>query len=149
MALVWSNYYNFVKVEYIDSGIQGRITTADGDVSTYKTSLGTIGGTFTTVLTNLDTTASSVTDPQYGLIAGFNCRIFGEDISLIINTLCARFFNVFYFLRIALGIGSFGILFTMCCAVCAGTRHYNQGERKDKLVPTDNDGTMGNLSNKM
>jgi len=46
---------------------------------------------------------------------------------MVINTFCATFFNVFYFLRLALGIGCFGILFSMCCIVCSGVRHYKHG----------------------
>jgi hypothetical protein len=35
------------------------------------------------------------------------------------------------------GIASFGILFSMCCAVCAGVRHYKHSERIGKLAIGD------------
>ena len=48
-----------------------------------------------------------------------------------------------------MGISAFGIIFAMCCSVCAGVRHYKHGERKDKLMPEGGNDTMGNLNAKM
>ena len=38
-----------------------------------------------------------------------------------------------------LGISSFGILFAMCCTVCAGVRHFKHSERLGKAVPALDD----------
>lgn len=65
-----------------------------------------------------------VVDPDYGLIAGFNCAIFGEDISLLLQTACSHLFVTTYFLRLSLGIAGIGIFFIMCFSVCTGVRVY-------------------------
>ena len=82
----------------------------------------------------------SITDPEYGMIAGLNCLLFGEDFQMIIDTMCVRLFNVFYMLRFTLGIAGFGILFTMCCSVCSGVRHFKHAAQKGLLVPKNSDG---------
>ena len=135
MQNVWDNYYSEKETRYETNGIVNRKNTAAGDALTYHGDITTVGNIFDTTMTNLDGIASTITDPQYGIIAGFNCRLFGEDLELLINTFCARFFNVFYFLRLATGILSFAILFAMCCSVCAGVRHFKHAERKDRLMP--------------
>ena len=104
------------------------------------------------MLTNLQTISSTITDPTYGMIAGFNCTIFGENLALVINTLCARIFNALYFLRLALGIAAFGVLFLMCCSVCTGVRHFKHSERKEQFIPPENANdqtmTLGHLEAK-
>lgn len=72
----------------------------------------------------LEDTVSTVVDPDTGLLAGFNCLLFGEDIVRVINTTCVRFFNTTYLARLTLGISAFGILFAMCCSICTGVRHF-------------------------
>lgn len=68
------------------------------------------------------------------MIAGLNCLLLGEDIKLIINTTCATSFRTIFFLRFALGIAAFGILFAMCCISCSGMRAYKQSVgRRDYL----------------
>lgn len=149
MQNAWDNYYSEKETRYVTNNIVSRTATAAGSVSTYQGDITTVGNTFSTTMTNLDGIASTITDPEYGIIAGFNCRLFGEDLTLLVNTLCARFFNVFYFLRLAMGILSFAILFGMCCSVCAGVRHFKHSERKDRLMPENtHDGTMGNINAK-
>jgi len=68
-------------------------------------------------------------DPKYGVIGGLNCKLFGEDFQTMIDTLCVNTFNSFYAHRLALGIGSWGLLFSLCCIVCSGVRHFKHGER--------------------
>ena len=147
MENVWDNYYDVKNTNM--ASIVSRAATAAGSVSTYQSDITTVGNRFDTTMTNLESISSSITNPDYGIIAGLNCNLFGEDLELIINTLCARFFNVFFFLRLALGITAFGILFAMCCSVCAGVRHFKHSERKDRLMPENtHDGTMGNINAK-
>ena len=63
-------------------------------------------------------------DPEYGLINGFNCAVFGEDILLIISTGCDHLFVTTYSMRMTLGIAGVGAFFAMCFTVCAGVRIY-------------------------
>ena len=89
-------------------------------------------------------------DPDYGLLAGFNCVIFGEDFNRAIETICVKFFNTVYLARLTTGISAFGILFAMCCSVCTGVRHYKHSLRITKLDALDGnpESTMANLNQK-
>ena len=83
----------------------------------------------------MNSAAASVIDPKYGLIAGLNCLLIGEDVVRITKVICNEAFNNIFFMMLICGISSFGILFSMCCAVCAGVRHYKHSERIGKLGP--------------
>jgi hypothetical protein len=134
MGNIWDNYY-FVKIP-IMKGIQTRTTTALASITTVIGDLTNINTLFNNVITNLGTTISGVTDPTYGLVAGLNCVLIGEDIKLFVSTLCVSNFNTFYLTRLIMGISSFGILFALCCIVCSGVRHFKHSERKDKIAPS-------------
>lgn len=71
-------------------------------------------------------------------MAGFNCLIFGEDLQLLVDTLCSYIFNTVYFLRVATGMAGITIMFTMCCTVCTGVRHYKQGLIPENELPENN-----------
>merc|ERR1711974_268744 len=88
------------------------------------TDLTAINTTFTDVMGNLTAAVDTVTDPQYGLIAGLNCLLIGEDIVTFVNSVCVTNFNTIYLTRLVMGISSFGILFSLCCIVCSGVRHF-------------------------
>ena len=103
----------------------------------YRAKIGTVGSTFTTVSTALTAAVSTVVDPQYGMIAGLNCLLLGEDINLISNTACTKLFNTFYFLRLTLGIAAFGILFSLCCTTCSGVRAFKHSTRKGSVLPKE------------
>ena len=103
----------------------------------YRAKIVTVGSTFTTVSTALTTAVSTVVDPQYGMIAGLNCLLLGEDINLISNTACTKLFNTFYFLRLTLGIAAFGILFSLCCTTCSGVRAFKHSTRKGSVLPKE------------
>lgn len=76
---------------------------------------------------------SSLTNPKYGLLAGLNCKVFGEDFQALENVICGTFYKNIYLLRLTVGIASYGILFAMCCIVCTGVRHFKHSERKGKI----------------
>ncbi len=132
MGNIWDNYYNKKKtiIGTVNAGgvgvtgIIGRVATAQtsltATVSLITTNLTSL---FNTVKTNLNTAVDSVTNPTTGMIAGLNCKLFGEDFIRINNSLCVSMFNVFYSSRLILGVASYGILFAMCCIVCSGVRH--------------------------
>ena len=133
MKDVYDNYYSIKEDKYASSGIMSRITSTRSDIDDYKTAVQNVGDAFDSAISNLRNISSSVTDPKYGLIAGFNCKIFGEDLQLLTDTFCVRFFNLFFFLRLVLGAAAFSILFTMCCSVCTGVRHFKKYQREDRL----------------
>ena len=122
--IVYTNYYVIKAPVY--TGIVSRSGGADTDVTTYKNSITTLGTAFNTVKTNLQSTANAIVDPTYGLLAGLNCAIFGEDIVMVVSTFCSNGFQLMFFIRAAFGIAAFGILFSMWCASCTGVRHYKQ-----------------------
>lgn len=80
----------------------------------------------TSTFNSLNSTLNPLLDPTYGLIAGINCLLMGEDIVLTKNTLCVSMFNSFYFLFMTIGTATIALLFSMCCITCAGVRHYKQ-----------------------
>jgi len=51
----------------------------------------------------------------------------GEDFTRIKNVMCGNFFSMIYLNRLAMGIGGWGLLFSLCCFVCTGVRHYKHG----------------------
>lgn len=132
MGNTWENYY--VVKETALTAVLTRYGTADTSVDAVITDLGTnIPNTFTSVTNQLNTIAPTITDPTYGLIVGLNCLLIGEDLVRVTKVLCTEAFNSFYFLRLILGISSFGILFAMCCSVCAGVRHFKHSETIGKI----------------
>ena len=78
---------------------------------------------FDNALNNLLNGFSTITDPKFGLIAGFNCRVLGEDVLLLVNTFCDNVLVTTYFLQITFGVVGYLILFISCCSVCLGVRH--------------------------
>ena len=82
----------------------------------------------------MNAVAQNVTDPKYGLVAGLNCRLIGEDFTAFTDTFCQSFFVVSYFARLAVGCASFGILFSICFGVCTGVRFYKNAIRKLNCV---------------
>jgi hypothetical protein len=105
--------------------------------SGYKDQIATVGSEITSTISNLETMLHSVFDTPYGMIAGLNCLLLGEDINLISSTACTKLFTTFYFLRLTLGIAAFGILFTMCCSVCSGVRSYKHSMRRGSILPNE------------
>lgn len=137
MANTWNNYYR-IKSNAI-SAVATRATTATSSINQFSANLtGTLNATLTNAQNTLAAAASSVTDPKYGLIAGLNCRLIGEDLSTFTNTFCQSVFTVSYFNRLTIGCASFGLLFAMCCGVCTGVRFYKHSIRK--LNSVENEG---------
>ena len=61
------------------------MTTA---LANYKTALNDLNTAMTTI--------NTLTDPQYGVLAGLNCKIFGEDLVRFKNVICGGFYNNMY-----------------------------------------------------
>ncbi len=130
---VWDNYY-MIKIPKM-ADISTRWTTATTSIGTVKTNLNAVNSSLTSIISTLTTTFDTITDPTYGLIAGLNCKIIGEDLQTMVSSICVSNFNTLYITRLLLGIAAFGILFAMCCIVCSGVRHFKHAERKDKINP--------------
>lgn len=71
----FNNYYNIKNVKY--NLLKTRSTTAATAINAYKTSITNVGAAFDSVISSFETTADSIFDPTYGIIAGLNCAIFG------------------------------------------------------------------------
>jgi hypothetical protein len=113
------------------TSVQTRYTSGvQTDINNIITTLGTLTPKMTSTFTSLNTTMNPLVDPTYGLIAGINCLLIGEDIILMKNTVCVSLFNSLYFLFVTIGTSSFALLFSMCCIVCSGVRHYKQSQKK-------------------
>jgi hypothetical protein len=129
LANTWNNYYYIKKTAY--APVSSRASTANTAVNTFSSDLsGTLNTTFTNTQNSLSAASSTVSDPQYGLVAGLNCKLIGEDIQMVTSTFCQSVFTISYFTRLVLGLASFGILFSLCCGVCTGVRFYKHEIRK-------------------
>jgi hypothetical protein len=71
----FNNYYTKKYTQY--TPLKTRSTTAATAINAYKTSITNVGATFDSVISSFETTADSIFDPTYGIIAGLNCAIFG------------------------------------------------------------------------
>lgn len=91
------------------------------------TALDTVATRFNTIKTGINSINSAITDTRYGIIAGLNCKVFGEDFTRISNIMCGSMYYNMYIMRYALGLSAYGVLFAMCCIVCTGVRHYKHG----------------------
>jgi len=99
------------------------MNTAESSINIYAGTISsTIQPTFANVINSLKAISSTVSDPQYGLVAGLNCKLIGENFQRTFDTFCQSLFTISYFTRIVLGLASFGILFSLCCGICTGVR---------------------------
>jgi len=131
---IWQNYY-FFKIPPIIS-IGTRWVAARTSITTVTgTDLPAVNTTINLALSALNATLDGIVNPKFGLIAGLNCLVIGENLDLILGSLCVSNFNTLYITRLYMGISAFGILFALCCIVCSGVRHYKHSERKDKISP--------------
>jgi len=79
LANVWNNYY-LVKSQAM-SPIASRASIASTSLLAYTNSLVyNINPTFKNVMNTLTQSAATITDPTYGLAAGINCKVIGEDV---------------------------------------------------------------------
>jgi hypothetical protein len=88
-------------------------------------SIDSFRGTLNTVSAGL-TNVQNLTDPTYGMLAGLNCKLFGDDFTTFQNVICGSFYNNLYTIRLTFGIAAWGLLFAMCCITCSGVRHFKQ-----------------------
>ena len=144
MANVWDTYYipknTVLGATTTTAGtgsVLARAYTAKNNIESTSAggvfaALNTMSTLFATIKTNLQSLAS-LTDPTYGLLAGLNCKIFGDDFTRIQQILCGSMYSNLYTMRLAMGIIAWGVLFMMCCAVCTGVRHFKHSQRKDKV----------------
>lgn len=98
---------------------------------------------FNSQLTSVKSALSGIqtlTDPKYGMLSGLNCKLFGEDFVNFQNTICGSFYNNIYIIRLTFGICAWGVLFVLCCSVCAGVRHFKQLDKLKRV----SDGAMRN-----
>lgn len=139
-----TNYYDVKKTRYgpVQTHMQATITRFNTATTGYNARLTAVGSAFTAVIGALEGSLTAVFDPQYGLMSGLNCLLLGEDLNLVINTTCAKLFNTLFFLRLAIGLSAFGILFSLCCATCSGVRAFKHMNKKNTIVP-DMSGGLG------
>jgi hypothetical protein len=133
LSNVWTNYYSIKSNAY--SPVASRTSSASTSVNTFVASItGTLNTTFSNAVTGLAAVASSVTDSKYGLVAGMNCQLIGQDFTTITTTFCQSLFTVLFFSRIVVGCASFGILVAICCGACTGVRFYKHSLKKIKSI---------------
>jgi hypothetical protein len=141
LSNTWNNYYKIKKAAF--SPITSRASTASSSLNTFTSNLtSSINTTFTNAKNSLNSASATVVDPDYGLVAGLNCKLIGEDLQRFSKTFCQSVFTISYFTRLVMGLASFGILFSLCCSVCTGVRFHKHDIRK--LNSAKNDGLSDN-----
>lgn len=73
---IFVNYYDRKQTE-IKTLSTITADSANTKVGDYKTAITDLGTSFGTIMDNLNSAVSSVVDPTYGLVAGFNCVLIG------------------------------------------------------------------------
>jgi len=115
------------------TSVYSRISSLSISFNTFKTDITNVGTAMTTVNTSLSS-VNSLLDPKYGMLGGLNCKVFGEDIQIFIDSLCINTFNSLYITRLAVGIASFGLFFSLFCIVCSGSRHFRQNDCRNSKI---------------
>jgi hypothetical protein len=111
---------------------------ANSAISNIAAELSIVSPNMAATFNTLNNSISNLVDPTYGMVAGVNCLLIGEDLITTKNTVCVSLFNSLYYLFITIGTASFALLFSMCCIVCSGVRHYKQSiQINDTRVPDD------------
>lgn len=73
---VWDNYYRFKILPVKQISDRWTLPTVPS-ITAVTTSLTAVNATLTGIITNLRAAVDSVIDPQFGMLAGLNCRIIG------------------------------------------------------------------------
>jgi hypothetical protein len=76
-------------------------------------------------------------------VTQLSCKVLGEDIDLIVNTFCTKFFNYSFIMRILTIIISFCLLLVLFCSTCLGMRAYHF--EKFSKIPVKNEGEIKNI----
>lgn len=76
---LWTNYYSVKKTQLtpIKTRMTGSITRYNLATTGYHDRLTVVGSSFSSIVSTLQTLVSSVTDPNYGMVAGMNCLLLG------------------------------------------------------------------------
>lgn len=64
--------------------------------------------------------------PTFGVGAGLSCKLIGEDMQMLSDTVCNRMLPQLYIMLVILGVVSFALMFTLCFLTCSTVRHYDQ-----------------------
>lgn len=140
---IWTHYYQKKNSKLGPGDTAGTTTVLARAEQSVLDINGTGAGTVITAINTIHdqlynvqssiSSISTITDPDYGMLAGLNCKVFGEDFQRFQKVICGKFYNNLYNLRLTIGISAFGILFSLCCIVCTGVRHFKHMERLNKV----------------
>jgi hypothetical protein len=74
--------------------------------------------------TILESSYNGVDNLTAGTFNGLDCRVLGESIADMRDSLCVGLLNSLYYNLVCLVLLSYGVLLAACCTVCAGVRHF-------------------------
>lgn len=137
---VWNNYYKLkttalgptISGTASTSGVYPRGKTVESDITTLNS---TVDPGLTNLFANVNTNLAGINnllDPTFGVIAGFNCTVLGEDALRIRGTACGNTIDHMYLTRLATGIVSYLLFAALCCIVCFGNRHARMMDDEDQ-----------------
>ena len=67
------------------------------------------------------------------MLAGLDCKVLGEDMEIVKNTICGGIYNDFEMLRMTFGLTSWSLLLSMIFSALMAYRHNRNGDRHKKV----------------
>jgi hypothetical protein len=75
---------------------------ANSAISNIAAELSIVSPNMAATFNTLNNSISNLVDPTYGMVAGVNCLLIGEDLITTKNTVCVSLFNSLYYLYLNL-----------------------------------------------
>ena len=105
------------------SGVTTSLNTIETSITDYDTSFKGTQANISSYESILTSNYNGITNLTAGTFNGMDCRVLGESIIDMRNSVCVGMLNSVYYNLICLILISYGILIASCCTVCAGVRH--------------------------
>lgn len=106
------------------NAVLSDLTTLQSKISDYDTTFKSTQANISTYSTILQTNFNGLTNLTSGTFNGLDCRVIGESVIDMRNSICVGMLNSIYYNLICLILVSYGTLLGACCTVCAGVRHF-------------------------
>jgi len=127
------NYYNYIKNLETSWNIPRKtsmnavladLTTLQSKINDYDTTFKATQANVSSYSSILQTNFNGLTNLTVGTFNGLDCRVIGESVIDMRNSICVGVLNSIYYNLICLILVSYGTLLAACCTVCAGVRHF-------------------------
>ncbi len=100
------------------------LTNLQSKITDYQTTFNAIQANISTYSTILQSSFNDQINLVSGSFNGLDCRVIGESIIDMRNSICVGLLNSVYYNIICLILIGYGTLLAACCTVCSGVRHF-------------------------